>query len=348
MVSSVRRIGILAACFVVLFGTGAALSSEALGGLGTGVASAECKEEIEALRRQQAALNDAADQHEAQQKADEGHAKLVEQTAIKEGEAFKITEAELAARLEEARQARVSAKEQEAAAEKLRQEAADLGGQIQKLKPCPGIVLLYEKNGVQVAMGTREPEFAWGNLQFTSEVTAPVECRVAAGGFVEDSEGEVGRGAIETFSTYDCASTSCLAPDFETVTAENFGEANDGTTVSPRVRWPTELDGKEGIRVGTRGMQLFISCREPEGAPTEASIPCFSIEKAEAERIATFPAELTPGVKNRKKIGIEPSELVFDAGSGQLNCAELFPMAIHKSLKFEGYENEELITTKSQ
>jgi hypothetical protein len=189
----------------------------------------------------------------------------------------------------------------------------------------------------------------------TSEVAAPIECRNAALGYIENpkaakgqptgAEGPAGAGAIESFRTWECRDTGCLAPDFETFTAENFGESNNGAA-PPRISRSMKLEDKEGIRVKVGNMQLLQSCREANGKSTEASIPCFSIEKAEAERIATFPAELTPGVKNRKKIGIEPSELVWDAGAGSLNCGALYVEAFHKSLKFEGYENEELIATK--
>jgi hypothetical protein len=98
-----------------------------------------------------------------------------------------------------------------------------------------------------------------------------------------------------------------------------------------------------GIGVHVHRMEERITCREPSGRVTEAGSTCAAYPVKEAEERGVTVGEVIPVVKSRKKIGVEPSELMW--GGAALSCADS-RVFFHHALKFEGYENEEEITTR--
>jgi hypothetical protein len=184
------------------------------------------------------------------------------------------------------------------------------------------------KNGVIGAEGKKVRMISWGNLSTANSTFGTPECHSLWGGYLENpTGGGAAVGQAQTFAFYECVSPTCTGlggSKFEVIT-EKLPWA-DGVTEPEAGVFRLSI-GKKGEKGGAGSVELEVNC---EGV--SKSHPFGNV----APKI----------LNNGLAIGAAPTELEFDAGSGELQ-SEIGPWTFPGKEKVLGYGSQELIEAKN-
>jgi hypothetical protein len=178
----------------------------------------------------------------------------------------------------------------------------------------------WYKNGVRLEEGAlADPGSAgldvieWGTLTLSNATTGAFKCETAAGGDVENpTGGGAGKGTLDAFSAYDCVAPTCEA-------AGGKLEA-----IPEKLEWTSVLIEEAGVpKDKLESIALRVIC-------------------AASALNVQFHGTLKAKVKGGSEIGVAPSKLEFEAGSGALEST-LGAGELTGKLKLMGYEGQELI-----
>jgi hypothetical protein len=178
----------------------------------------------------------------------------------------------------------------------------------------------WYKNGVRLEEGAlADPGSAgldvieWGTLTLSNATTGAFKCETAVGGDIENpTGGGAGKGVFDAFSAYDCVAPTCEA-------AGGKLEA-----IPEKLEWTSVLIEEAGVpKDKLESIALRVIC-------------------AASALNVQFHGTLKAKVKNGTEIGVAPSKLEFEAGSGALEST-LGAGELTGKLKLMGYEGQELI-----
>ena len=191
----------------------------------------------------------------------------------------------------------------------------------------------FYTNLVGLEEGVKEPIVSYGHLSFATEgATIPVECEIAASGYIENPIGG-GRGkeVTEAFDAYHCTIVECES------SGGHIGvifENENALGLRDQISWPGELtEEKVGtIRLKMSNVAEYFHCQFAYTAPTEKVATEGPFKGTEERDTAEYNAGTTvtcttkpPGLwQPRQTSGTslsKPAESENDAGSGKLECA---------------------------
>jgi hypothetical protein len=194
-------------------------------------------------------------------------------------------------------------------------------------------VLAPEESGGPGAEGT--DIIAWGTLTLITKTVGTITCLNEMGGDAYNPiGGGAGEGKIDAYAVYDCTNELCeiafkskqeIIPEG----LEKFGEWE--------ARLTEAVAGKPRLKTGNSELN----------SPTQIK---FLIECPPAgfgEIKVKSKGELSPLVQNGTAVGSAPSQLKFDAESGELEIANAKEGKVEGSGRGMGYEGGELLTTKN-
>jgi hypothetical protein len=184
--------------------------------------------------------------------------------------------------------------------------------------------LHWYQNGLQLPEGNQFPIISWGTLTLSNATLGATECETVAGGDVENPlGGGIGRQETEAFVPYDCVSETCEAA------------AGQVELIPEKLPWVGVIEEEplHVFRVNTSGFVLRLKCAA-----------LFTNE----EFFATEGKEHKPRVINGSGIGSKPSQVEFDALSGELETKpSVGGGKTSGSLKTMGYGTQAILGIKN-
>jgi hypothetical protein len=228
----------------------------------------------------------------------------------------------------------------------------------------------WYKSGVVIPENEAVPVVWFGgetNLNQTSPGFGEVNCKTVGGGMIENGRvGQAGVGGMNAVAFYECKGPQCEAEILaktglagrETVEAKNMPASINGHPERRFVPWLMELE--ESIVAGVNSIRLKIGVPWP-GVFNTPSPPGMirlsdSCEIASTEVVvseAIFEGELKPEIGAAKKGNLngtsaaKPSAVRFEgASTGALHSAAAGEGIYFNTLKYLGYNEQELITVK--
>ena len=189
----------------------------------------------------------------------------------------------------------------------------------------------FYTNLVKLEEGVREPITSYGHLTWCMEGCFPVECEIAAGGYVENPVGGgPGKEMTEAFDAYDCHNTECeFSGDHIGVIFEN----DSAPGLRNQINWPGELtEAKAGtIRLKMSNVAEYAHCQFAYTAPSERPVAEGPFKGTEERDTAEYNegTEVTcttrpPGLwQPRETSGTspaKPAETENDSETGKLEC----------------------------
>jgi hypothetical protein len=219
----------------------------------------------------------------------------------------------------------------------------------------------YYINSTKGAEGERVPYIAWGTLALTNSLGGtPVSCENAVGGWVENPVGG-GPGKEETtgWTAYNCKDEECeLAGGKIGVVFEDESAPQSNPV---RLEWPGEIEGTlPAIRLASTNVKVYVRCQfvglpseeEPGMGPFEGLEKRTSVEYNAPGAVSCTTKAGEGSSKPRLGNGTgasNPSTIKFSGGAGgELICSGAGKGIITGSLKIEGYNLEETITTQNE
>jgi hypothetical protein len=194
-------------------------------------------------------------------------------------------------------------------------------------------VLAPEESGGPGAEGT--DVISWGTLTLITKTVGTIVCLNEFGGDAYNPiGGGAGEGKIDAYAVYDCTNEVC-----ETVEKSKQEIVPEG--LDKFGEWEAKLTeavaGKPRLKTGNSTLE----------SPTQIKflVACPPVGFGEIK--VKSKGELSPLVQNGTSIGSSPSQLKFDAESGELEIANVKEGKVEGSLKGMGYEGGELLTSKN-
>jgi hypothetical protein len=176
----------------------------------------------------------------------------------------------------------------------------------------------WYKNGVILEQGAVETDvLMWGALTLENSKIGALTCQTLDGGDIANPVGAgAGKGAVDAFTVYDCVAPTCE------------GAGGKLEVIPERLEWSSLLIEEAGaFRDKLEGIALRVIC----------AASALNVE---------FHGTLKPRFKGGASIGLSPSKIEFEAGSGSLESAE-GPGALTGNLKAMGFEGGEVIRAKN-
>lgn len=222
----------------------------------------------------------------------------------------------------------------------------------------------YYRSNVLIPEGERVPVLEWGTVRLTLEPAIPpsTTCETVSGGYVENPVGGgAGIGATLRFAASNCGGTGTECPSGEVEIGGKKYEKEFELIYPPQsFPWPSVLEEPEPavVRTNITGVVMEAACMAHkltrsaagEGGPKGAGENEQFVLPSGAPPTAcvTDPAngyEQKPQDERGSNSGPNQSKLVFNAGSGLLECeGGTFAIRTHESLKVMGFKASELIS----
>jgi hypothetical protein len=201
----------------------------------------------------------------------------------------------------------------------------------------------WYKNGVISPEGQASPIVSWGGATNVVQTSAigEINCRTVSGGTIENPKGGGrGGGHLSGGTFFECKSPGCEKAAAETglpLTVIVYG------SFWPWHIWIIIWGGGPFLEMGTP----FTAFGEHSSGEMVENASCETPPGFEPHVVgasATFEGELDPKIKNGTTAS-KPSQLTFEgAKSGALHSEIGGEGTLSGSIKFEGYNGQELIT----
>jgi hypothetical protein len=224
----------------------------------------------------------------------------------------------------------------------------------------------YYVNGIRTSEAVSTPILGWGIVTI-EPLGTPLRdvnsaCEYSAGATVQNpgtgETGPAGRGAINNFSSWNCANANCPPGEVEVPAGSGKKYQREYTVNAEKLPWSQELIVEENkIRFNIAGLQLSLQCiahgskvsasgpgeHEPVVVSTRNPVVCVTT-------VGFF--KLKPLFENGTQIGGPgTSRLIFDEpGDGELECkgpagSEIeFRAAVTGVLKIFGFTKQQIIS----